>query len=66
MARGSVLVFLGSVFHGGGANETDADRIGVNLTYNLGWLRQEENQYLSCPPELARSLSPQMQALLGY
>jgi hypothetical protein len=66
MARGSVLVFLGSVFHGGGANETAADRIGVNLTYNLGWLRQEENQYLSCPPELARTLSPQMQALLGY
>ncbi|MFP6817581.1 MAG: hypothetical protein VB949_18215, partial [Pseudomonadales bacterium] len=39
---------------------------GMNLTYSLGWLRQEENQYLSCPPEIARELTPQMQDLLGY
>jgi ectoine hydroxylase-related dioxygenase (phytanoyl-CoA dioxygenase family) len=66
MKKGSVLVYLGSVFHGGGANVSDADRIGLNLTYTLGWLRQEENQYLSCPPEIARTLTPQMQALIGY
>ncbi|PKQ00135.1 MAG: phytanoyl-CoA dioxygenase, partial [Alphaproteobacteria bacterium HGW-Alphaproteobacteria-12] len=42
------------------------DRIGINITYTLGWLRQEENQYLSCPPEIAKTLSPELQALIGY
>ena len=66
MQAGSVLVYTGSVFHGGGANRSDQDRWGLNLTYALGWLRQEENQYLACPPEIARTLSPELQDLLGY
>ena len=66
MKTGSVLVYSGSVFHGGGANTSDQDRIGINITYALGWLRQEENQYLSCPPELAKGLSPTLQGLAGY
>ena len=66
MEAGSVLVYSGSVFHGGGANTSDQDRIGINITYALGWLRQEENQYLSCPPELAKDLSPTLQGLAGY
>ena len=43
-----------------------SDRIGLNITYTLGWLRQEENQYLSCPPEIARTLDPELQAMIGY
>ena len=66
MKAGSVLIYSGSVFHGGGENRSDADRIGINITYTLGWLRQEENQYLSCPPEIAREFSPELQDLLGY
>jgi len=66
MERGSVLIYTGSVFHGGGANATEAPRLGMNLTYCLGWLRQEENQYLSCPPEIARTLEPELAALMGY
>lgn len=66
MRRGSVLIYTGSVFHGGGANRSSGDRVGINLTYTLGWLRQEENQYLSCPPEIARTLDPELQALIGY
>lgn len=66
MRRGSVLVYTGSVFHGGGENRGDSDRWGLNITYALGWLRQEENQYLSCPPEIARTLDPELQALIGY
>ena len=58
MDAGSVLVYSGSVFHGGGENRSVGDRVGVNITYTLGWLRQEENQYLSCPPEVARDLDP--------
>jgi len=66
MPAGSVLVYTGGVFHGGGENRSDHDRIGLNLTYTLGWLRQEENQYLACPPEIARTLDPELQALIGY
>ena len=66
MAAGSVLLYTGSVFHGGGENRSVDDRIGLNITYSLGWLRQEENQYLSCPPEIARELPPALQDLLGY
>lgn len=66
MSPGSVLVYSGTVIHGGGANTSPADRVGLNITYSLGWLRQEENQYLSCPPELAKDFSPALQELLGY
>ena len=66
MTAGSVLLYTGNVFHGGGENRSTGDRIGVNLTYTLGWLRQEENQYLSCPPELAKNYSPELQDMLGY
>jgi ectoine hydroxylase-related dioxygenase (phytanoyl-CoA dioxygenase family) len=66
MAAGSVLVYSGSVIHGGGANRSGADRMGLNITYCLGWLRQEENQYLACPPEIARGFTPELRALLGY
>jgi len=66
MRAGSVLLYSGSVIHGGGKNYSDADRTGVNITYCLGWLRTEENQYLSCPPEIAKSLDPDLQEMLGY
>jgi ectoine hydroxylase-related dioxygenase (phytanoyl-CoA dioxygenase family) len=67
MPRGSVVVYLGSCFHGGGANVTESThRTGVAFGYTLGWLRQEENQYLAVPPEKARALPIELQRLLGY
>ncbi|MGB1882869.1 MAG: phytanoyl-CoA dioxygenase family protein [Gammaproteobacteria bacterium] len=66
MPKGSVLFYSGSVLHSGGENRSNAARLGLNITYCLGWLRQEENQYLSCPPEIARELDPELQELLGY
>jgi ectoine hydroxylase-related dioxygenase (phytanoyl-CoA dioxygenase family) len=66
MPRGSVLCYSGTVIHGGGQNRSDAARIGLNITYCLGWLRQEENQFLSCPPQIARTLEPAITDLLGY
>lgn len=66
MARGSVLFYSGSVYHGGGANHSDAFRIGLNITYNVAWLRQEENQYLSVPREVAETLPTDLLRLMGY
>jgi ectoine hydroxylase-related dioxygenase (phytanoyl-CoA dioxygenase family) len=66
MTRGSVLCYSGTVVHGGGANRSEAARIGLNVTYCLGWLRQEENQFLSCPPHIAQNLEPALTDLLGY
>jgi ectoine hydroxylase-related dioxygenase (phytanoyl-CoA dioxygenase family) len=66
MAAGSVLVYSGSVIHSGGANRSGADRLGLNITYCLGWLRQEENQYLCCPPHIAKDFPEDLRALLGY
>ena len=66
MTAGSMLVFTGSVFHGAGANESEGARMGLNIDYSLGWLRQEDNQYLSCPPEIAKDMDPKLQSLLGY
>jgi ectoine hydroxylase-related dioxygenase (phytanoyl-CoA dioxygenase family) len=66
MPKGSVFVYVGSVYHGGGANASDETRYGVNVGYTLSWLRQEENQYLACPPEIARELPVELAKLMGY
>jgi ectoine hydroxylase-related dioxygenase (phytanoyl-CoA dioxygenase family) len=66
MARGSVLFYTGALYHGGGANRSTEVRIGVNITYARAWLRQEENQYLSVPAEIARTLDDDLLRLMGY
>ncbi len=66
MARGSVIFYSGSVYHGGGANQSAATRIGLNITYAAAWLRQEENQYLSVPREVAETLPVDLLRLMGY
>lgn len=66
MPRGSVLLYTGRTVHGGGANQTDGWRTGLNVDYVLGWLRQEENQYLSVPREVAAALPEEVQRLMGY
>jgi ectoine hydroxylase-related dioxygenase (phytanoyl-CoA dioxygenase family) len=66
MPKGSALFYMGSTWHGGGANRSDAPRMGLINVYSLGWLRQESNQYLTTPPEAAVQFSPRLRALLGY
>src|SRR5438309_2726090 len=66
MPAGSAVVYLGGTIHGGGANSTDVPRRGAHLSYCLGWLRTEENNYLSVPPSLAATLPRQAQELIGY
>jgi ectoine hydroxylase-related dioxygenase (phytanoyl-CoA dioxygenase family) len=66
MPAGSLVFYTGSLYHGAGANRSDHVRYGLNLTYALGWLRQEENQYLSVPAEVARTLPEPLLRLMGY
>ena len=67
MPKGSCLIYLGSVFHGGGQNVTESEyRTGMITGYSLGWLRQEENQYLAVPPQVAKHLPENVQHLIGY
>jgi ectoine hydroxylase-related dioxygenase (phytanoyl-CoA dioxygenase family) len=67
MPAGSAVVYLGSTIHGGGPNATaNRSRRGMHVSYTLGWLRTEENHYLSTPLEVARTLSREAQELLGY
>ena len=66
MEAGSVLFYTGALYHGGGANRSSTVRHGLNLTYNLAWLRQEENQYLAVPPDVARTLPEPLLRLMGY
>jgi len=67
MPRGSVLLYYGSTYHGGGANQTkDRVRIAIALGYSRSWLRQEENQYLAVPPKIAKTLPEPLQRLIGY
>jgi ectoine hydroxylase-related dioxygenase (phytanoyl-CoA dioxygenase family) len=66
MEKGSLVFYTGSLYHGAGANRSDATRYGVNLTYAVSWLRQEENQYLSVPFDVARTLPTELLRLIGY
>jgi ectoine hydroxylase-related dioxygenase (phytanoyl-CoA dioxygenase family) len=66
MRRGSVLIWNGSMWHGGGANRTDARRVGNAMNYCAGYLRQKENQQLGIPLEIARGFSPRLRKLCGF
>jgi ectoine hydroxylase-related dioxygenase (phytanoyl-CoA dioxygenase family) len=66
LAPGSVMFYLGSLWHGGGANRTDRPRLGVILEYAAAWLRPQENHCLAVPRSLVRQLPERLQELLGY
>jgi ectoine hydroxylase-related dioxygenase (phytanoyl-CoA dioxygenase family) len=66
MPAGTALIYLGSVWHGGGANRTDRTRLGVVLHYAVAWLRPVENHVLVVPPAMAGALPERLQELLGY
>jgi ectoine hydroxylase-related dioxygenase (phytanoyl-CoA dioxygenase family) len=66
MSPGSVMFYLGSLWHGGGANTTGAPRLGVILEYAAAWLRPQENHCLAVPRSVVRDLPQRLQELLGY
>jgi len=66
MAKGSVLIWHGSLWHGGGANTTAQRRIGIAMNYCAGYIRQQENQQLGIPREIAAGFAPRLLELVGY
>lgn len=66
MQRGDVFVFLGSVLHAAGSNRSALPRRGIIISYSLGWLRTYENQNLTYTREFARTLDPELAAMIGY
>ncbi|WP_239025790.1 phytanoyl-CoA dioxygenase family protein [Sphingomonas paeninsulae] len=66
MSPGSALLFLGSTLHGAGRNISRDVRRGVVIGYSLGWLKPYENQWLAYPPDVARTFTPSLAALVGY
>ncbi len=66
MGRGSVLVWHGSLWHGGGANTTPERRVGLAMNYCAGYIRQQENQQLGIPRDVAAGFDERLQRLCGY
>lgn len=66
MRAGSVMVYDGAMWHGGGANQSDARRTGIAMNYCAGFIRQQENQQLGVPKERVKELPTRVQELIGY
>ena len=66
MPKGSLLLYLGSAWHGGGANRSPRPRMALINTYALGWLRQEVNQYIDVPSDVAARYPEHIRRLMGY
>lgn len=67
MPAGSVMVFHGSLWHSGGANRSADDwRLGINVQYCPGFVRQQQNPYIGIPPQIAASFPERLLELLGY
>ena len=66
MPAGSVMFYLGTLWHGGGANRSDRARLGVVLEYAASWVRPQENHILGVPADIVRQLPERLQELLGY
>ena len=66
MPKGSLLIWNGSLWHGGGANRSNQRRVGIAMNYCAGFLRQQENQQLGIPQQAVAKFNPRLQALVGY
>ena len=66
MPKGSVLVWVGSLWHGGGANTTTERRFGIAMNYCAGFIRQQENQQLGIPLDTVSAFPRRLQELCGF
>ncbi len=66
MPAGSVVFFPSTLWHGGGANVTNAPRLAVSIQYCQPYMRPQENQFLAVPLEMAKQHPPKLQEMMGY
>jgi ectoine hydroxylase-related dioxygenase (phytanoyl-CoA dioxygenase family) len=66
MPAGSVLVYDGGIWHGGGANQSEGRRLGIVCNYCAGWVRQEESQLLALPRDHVAQLPERLRRMVGY
>jgi hypothetical protein len=66
MPAGSVIFFLGTAWHGAGANNSDASRMAVTTQYCEPWARQQENYGIAISRERVKLCSKDIQKMLGY
>lgn len=66
MSAGSMLIWTGALWHGGGANRSDRSRLAVDINFNLSYLRQQENQFIGIPRDQLPRMPEQLRRLVGY
>jgi ectoine hydroxylase-related dioxygenase (phytanoyl-CoA dioxygenase family) len=66
MPAGSVVLFTGTLWHGGGGNRSAASRLALTAQYCAPWCRQQENFSLSVPRDVVLQCSEHIRRLLGY
>ncbi len=66
MNKGSLFFYTGSLYHGGGANQSEKWRAGLSLQHAVGWLTQSTNQFLECPPAEVADWPDDLLRFIGY
>lgn len=67
MEAGDACFITGKVVHGGGANRTkDFTRRGITLVFQCSYLTPEEAYPFLVDKELAKTLSPRSQRMIGF
>lgn len=66
MPAGSMLYFVSTLWHGGGANTSGESRLALTAQYCQPWIRPMENQFLSVEWEKLDEIPPRLVDMLGY
>ena len=66
MPKGSLLLYLGRTYHGGGRNHSDEVRIGLSLQHSVSWVARGEQFLLECPPDVVKDWDDDLVRFVGY
>jgi len=66
MSKGSLLLYAGKTFHGGGPNVSQDVRIGLSVQHSAGWLVQTEMLMVECPPAQVIDWPNELIRFIGY
>lgn len=66
MKPGTMLIWTGAVWHGGGGNTTNESRLAIDINFNLSYLAQQENQFIGVPRSEVEKMPVHLQRLIGY